>query len=382
MLLFSFCAASEGLLAPLMKVEEKIEGRYLIKIKDNFNVDTVVSGIRNNPFFYSIGGRVNVVYRHAVKGFSAQLSDRALDMVRKLHSVEYVTEDAVMRAMYAVDSWGIDRVDQRFLPLDDDYSPKYDGSGATVYIIDTGVRPTHVDVAGRCSVGADMVDPEDPTDPAYGIDCHGHGSHCSGVAGGTLYGIAKNVELVGVRVLGCRGAGSTEQVVGGMDWVTANAIKPAVASMSLGGGGNQMTDDAATGMKNAGITVIAAAGNSARDACNTSPARSDDVTTVGATSVNDTRAAYSNHGPCVDIFAPGTLIKSIWNNDDTDTRSVSGTSMACPHVAGAAALYLGQNQQASPAVVKAFLLNSATPGLVGNAKVPDENNRFLYVEHA
>ncbi|XP_071853102.1 aqualysin-1-like [Apostichopus japonicus] len=371
-------ASSEALLAPFMRVDEKIDGKYLVKVKDGYSIDKVTRNIQNDPFFNLIGGKVRRIFRHVVQGFEAELSSPALDFIRRLSWVEYVTEDGIVRAMYDVDSWGLDRVDQRDWFLDNEYNPKYHGNGVTVYVIDTGVRPTHVDVAGRCQIGADMVNP-DPRD-GYGEDCNGHGSHCSGVVGGTLYGVAKNAQLVGVRVLGCLGSGSTAQVVGGMDWVAANANKPAVVSMSLGGGGNQMTDDGVIGLRDAGILTVAAAGNSARNACNTSPARSPYAVTVGATSLNDTRASYSNHGECLNIFAPGTLIKSIWNNDDEDTRAVSGTSMACPHVAGAAALYLETNPSATPSVVQAYLMNTATQGVVSNAKVPDEINRLLYVE--
>ncbi|KAJ8049812.1 Subtilase-type proteinase psp3 [Holothuria leucospilota] len=394
-LLLSFCSASQGFLAPLTRVKERIDGHYLIKVKEDFEVDSVVSSIQNNPSFNFVGGRVNRVYRHAVKGFSARLSEKALDMVRKMDAIEYVAEDGIMHLMYNVDSWGVDRVDQRYLPLDEQYNPKYDGTGVTVYVIDSGVTPTHVDVAGRCSVGVDMVN-EDPTDPEYGIDCLGHGTHCAGIVGGTVYGVAKNVELVGVRIFDCRAHATIEDVVAGMDWVAANAVKPAVASMSIGWEEDyQMIDDAVYGMKEAGITGVAAACNYGNDACGCTPGRSPDfnlilsntsspiqfkVITVGATIWNDTRASYSCYGTCVDIFAPGTLIKSNWYAENNATRRFSGTSMSCPHVAGAAALYLQREPEASPALVKAYILNTATPNVVLDSRSPDQNNKMLYIE--
>ncbi len=274
-------------------------------------------------------------------------------------------------------SWGLDRIDQRQLPLDDAYSYDRAGAGVTAYIIDTGVRVTHDDFGGRARSGYDFVD-----DDANADDCHGHGTHVGGTVAGSQYGVAKGADVVGVRVLNCQGSGSTSQVVSGIDWVTENAVKPAVANMSLGGGVDGVLDDAVRRSIDSGVSYAIAAGNGnilgwPQDACNYSPARVPEAITVGATDRDDQRASFSNYGTCLDVFAPGVDITSAWIGSDSDTNTISGTSMATPHVAGVAALYLEGNPSATPAQVRDAVVNNATSDVVGDPRAGSPN-KLLY----
>ncbi|PIK39857.1 putative proteinase R [Apostichopus japonicus] len=249
------------------------------------------------------------------------------------------------------------------------------GEGVNVYVIDTGVNPTHDDLAGRCDVFFNAID----FGLSDGADCNGHGSHCAGTVAGSTYGVAKNAHIYGVRVLSCVGFGSTESVVSGCEKVASDAILPAVASLSLGGGVSAAMDAAITTMVKNGVTSVVAAGNSNADACLSSPAREEMAITVAASDSNDQRASFSNYGSCTDIFAPGVAITSIWYDSNDSTNTISGTSMACPHVAGAAALILEENPDLSPSVVKAALVNTAV-----NDKITDPGdgspNKLLQVK--
>jgi subtilisin family serine protease len=276
-------------------------------------------------------------------------------------------------------SWGLDRVDQRALPLDTSYTYPSDAAAVHAYVIDTGVRTTHADFGGRAGSGYDAID-GGPAD-----DCHGHGTHVAGTIAGTAHGVAKAARIVAVRVLDCAGSGTTETVLAGVDWVTANARKPAVANMSLGGGPDPALDDGVRRAIASGVTFALSAGNGSggepRPACNQSPARIGEAITVSATDREDTRAHWANTGGCVDLFAPGVSIVSAWGAADDATRSLSGTSMAAPHVTGAAALYLAEHPEAIPPQVAAAVVAAGTPGAVRDA-LEGTPNLLLYIGDA
>ena len=320
--------------------------------------------------------RVIKNFGNVLNGVLINASAQQVKALLKDPNVKYVEQDQIMTVTPKVETnadqpsptWGIDRIDQRNLPLDNNYHTDYDGSGVTAFVIDTGVLNTHNEFGGRASSGYDFIDNDyDAT------DCNGHGTHVAGTIGGSTYGVAKNVNVVGVRVLNCSGSGSNSGVIAGINWVKNNASGPAVANMSLGGGASQATDDAVNAAVAAGITFVVAAGNDNSNACNYSPARAADAITVGSTTSNDSRSSFSNYGTCLDIYAPGSSITSSWYTSNSATNTISGTSMASPHVAGVAALYLDENPNLSPAQVTNLLKTRATADKVTDAKTGSPN---------
>jgi subtilisin family serine protease len=322
------------------------------------------------------GGTIGHVFRRALHGFEVSLDEAAARRLAADPAVKYVQRNGIYTitgTQANPPSWGLDRIDQRNLPLNNSYTYPNTASNVHAYIIDTGIRRTHTDLGGRATTGVDEV-----TSGGTADDCNGHGTHVSGTVGGSSYGVAKGVQLVAVRVLDCNGSGTTAQVAAGIDWVTANAVKPAVANMSLGGGVDTTLDNAVTNSINSGVTYGIAAGNSNADACTSSPARVPAAITVGATDSSDNRASFSNFGTCLDIFAPGVNITSAWNTNDTATNTISGTSMATPHVVGAAALVASANPNWTPQQIRDSLVNNATSGAVVNPG-SGSPNKLLYV---
>ncbi|WP_225077334.1 S8 family peptidase [Streptomyces sp. CoT10] len=324
-------------------------------------------------------GTLGHVYRSALKGFSAKLSRAEAASLARDPKVAYVQQNQTLRITDTQQNatWGLDRIDQRGLPLNTTYTYNTTASNVTAYIIDTGIRTSHSEFGGRASVGTDTVG-----GGQNGQDCNGHGTHVAGTVGGKTYGVAKGISLVAVRVLDCNGSGTTAGVVAGVDWVTAHAVKPAVANMSLGGGADTTLDNAVKRSIASGVTYSIAAGNGnilgmPQDACTTSPARVPEAITVGATDSTDTRASWSNYGTCLDLFAPGVSITSSWSTSDTATNTISGTSMATPHTVGVTALYLATHPAATPQQVRDALVNGATSGKVQNPRTGSPN-KLLY----
>ncbi|MDO8501198.1 MAG: S8 family serine peptidase [Gemmatimonadaceae bacterium] len=345
-----------------------IPGRFIVTLR---------AGERPAAIAAAHGVKPDFVYTTVLNGFAGSMSEAARDGLLRDARVQRVEQDGIARAstIQLGATWGIDRIDQRALPLSTSYTYTNTGSGVTAYIIDTGIRFDHSEFGTRASSGFDAVD------GGSADDCNGHGTHVSGTVGGVTYGVAKSVTLKAVRVLDCGGSGTWSGVIAGMDWVAANHATPAVANMSLGGGANTSVDDAVRGMITSGVTTAVAAGNGnqggrAQDACNYSPARVLEAITVGATDKTDTKTSWSNYGNCVDIFAPGLGITSAWYTSTTATNTISGTSMATPHVAGVVALYLQSYPTASPATVASALSANATQGIVKNSKTTKNNLLF------
>ncbi|MEU4565303.1 proprotein convertase P-domain-containing protein [Micromonospora sp. NPDC023956] len=323
------------------------------------------------------GGAVARTYQHALRGFEVSLSEAAARRLAAHPSVKYVQQNhrvSIAATQSPTPSWGLDRVDQRNLPLNNSFTYPNNGSGVRAYVIDTGIRFSHGDFGTRAVSGFDAID------GGSADDCNGHGTHVAGTVGGTAYGVAKGTTLVGVRVLNCQGSGTYAQVVAGIDWVTGDHDpgERAVANMSLGGGFDQATNDAVAASIADGVSYAVAAGNeSGANACNVSPASTPAAITVGATESNDARASYSNIGTCLDIFAPGSAITSAWHTGDTATNTISGTSMASPHVAGAAALVLAANPSYTPQQIRDKLVDDATGNVVTNPGTGSPN-KLLY----
>ncbi|QRK08100.1 S8 family serine peptidase [Archangium violaceum] len=364
-----------GQVAQLLRKAKSVPDEYIVVLREDMK-DVALRGSADmaREMVVARGGQVLHTFERTLKGFWVKMPPAQVRELLADPRVAYIEENGIVSvsATQTSATWGIDRIDQQSLPLSKTYTYDFDGTGVHAYIIDTGMRLTHSQFAGRVGAGFDSI-----TTGGTGADCHGHGTHVAGTVGGTTWGVAKNVTLHPVRVLDCSGYGSDAQVIAGLDWVTANHIKPAVANMSLGGDASQALDDAVERTIAAGVVVAVAAGNDSSSACDYSPARTPNAITVGSTTSSDARSYFSNYGTCLDIFAPGSSITSASNSSDTGSTSMSGTSMASPHVAGAAALYLSANPSATPAQVTAALTGGAVTGKVTSPGTGSPN-KLLY----
>jgi subtilisin family serine protease len=369
-----FAALAGGALAVATGTQARtIPGQYIVILDDGVRAANVATAHTR------LGARVHDVYGAAIKGYAARLTPSQLAAVRADPRVAFVEPDRTVHALTTQTNppWGLDRIDQRSRTLSRTFTYFNTGAGVRAYVIDTGIRFNHTQFGGRAVTGYDAVN------GGSADDCNGHGTHVAGTIGGSTYGVAKGVTLVGVRVLGCNGSGSTSGVIAGVNWVTGNhqAGQPAVANMSLGGGASSALDNAVRNSIADGISYAVAAGNGnifgmAVNACNTSPARVGEAMTISATDSNDRKASWANYGSCVDWFAPGVSITSAWYTSTTATRTISGTSMATPHTAGVAAQYLQGNPGASPATVRSTLFNLTTKGVVTSSSTA--NNHLLF----
>ncbi len=355
--------------APLLKAARSIQDQYIVVLKEGVAKHPGAAGPLANLFrvpqianemAFVHGGAILQVYEHALQGFAVRLSVQAAQALARDSRVAFIEEDgeAYLTATQSSSVWGLDRINQRSRPLDGLYTYFRGAGNVNVYVIDTGIRATHKEFDVRVYPGYTAINDGRGTD-----DCNGHGTHVAGTIGGVTYGVAKGVTLYPVRVFDCTGQSSSwSTVIAGVDWVTANAAKPAVANMSIGGSASSAIDTAVRNSINSGVTYVIAAGNNNGDACSYSPSRVTEAIIVGATDSNDVRASFSDYGTCVDLFAPGVGVTSAWDTSDTATAVLDGTSMATPHVAGVAALYLASNPTATPSQVASSIVNSASRG--------------------
>jgi subtilisin family serine protease len=370
--------ATEAALRPVKDVSIRdagsptaIPGSYLVVLSGGVSATSTQVTTQTMATSYDVAVRRN--FSSSIKGFSASMTE---DQAKKLAGdsrVAFVQQNQKVTISQDNPPWGLDRSDQRDLPLDKTYDAPNAASNVSVYVIDTGIYAAHRDFGGRASVGTDTI-----RDGKNGVDCHGHGSHVAGTIAGTTYGLAKGARVYGVRAMNCAGAGTTESVVAGIEWITAHAKKPAVANMSLRGGPDPAMDAALNASIASGVTYSVAAGNDGGDACAGSPARVPTAITVGATDNTDAKATFSNFGRCVDLFAPGVNVESVGITGPNAKAMLSGTSMATPHVTGAVALYLSDHPDATPADVAAALTDHATLDKVGTPGTGSPN-KLLYM---
>ncbi|GGB58471.1 S8 family peptidase [Deinococcus soli (ex Cha et al. 2016)] len=364
--------------APLLGTSnpDAIPGQYIVVFSDGAAADLSsqsASGLISSLGLDPQGVQVQQVYGAALNGFAAKLSTQNLAKLQADKRVKYIEQDAKMHATATQTgaTWGLDRIDQRNLPLDGSYTYTSTASGVKVYIIDTGINIAHTNFGGRAIWGTNT------TGDGNNSDCQGHGTHVAGTVGSATWGVAKGATLVAVKVLGCDGSGTNSGVIAGVNWaVTNKGSATAVANMSLGGGASQAVDDAVNSAASKNLIMAVAAGNENQNACNVSPARAASAITVGSTTNTDARSSFSNYGSCVDLFAPGSNITSTWIGSTTATNTISGTSMATPHVAGAAALLIAAGNTTNSAVTSA-LINGATTGKVTGAGTGSPN-RLLF----
>jgi subtilisin family serine protease len=359
-------APAASVVAAEGKGAQPIPDEYIVVFKDDV---ADVPGLARS-LTAAHGKSPRFTYTSAIKGFAANLPAQAAAAIARNPNVAYVEQDQVVTTSTTQSpvTWGLDRIDQRFLPLSNSYTFTGTGAGVRAYIIDTGIQTGHADFGGRALAVYDAFG-------GTGQDCNGHGTHVAGTVGGAVYGVAKRVYLRAVRVLDCGGSGTWAGVIAGMDWVRVNAVRPAVANMSLGGGYSASVNAAAANLANSGIFVAVAAGNNNGDACATSPASAPSVLTVAASDRTDRRAWFSNYGQCVEIYAPGVAITSDWVGGGTNT--INGTSMASPHAAGVAALYKGNFGDVASSTLMSWIIANSTVGvIIGNP--PGTPNRLLF----
>ena len=351
--------------APLLSAAagQGIAGQYIVVLKEGADPRSVAAVAKADP---------RHVYTSALNGFAAELNEGQLTALRNNPAVDYIEQSqrgGIQVTQFGA-TWGLDRIDQRYLPLSATYSYNANGTGVRVYVIDSGIYTGHSQFGTRASNVYDYAG-------GSGADCNGHGTHVAGTIGGSTHGVAKNVYLRGVRVVDCGGFGGTAAVIAAMDWVRLNHIKPAVANMSLGYPYSAAVNTAATNMINAGVFTAVASGNENQNACNVSPASASGTLTVNASASNDARASFSNHGGCTDIYAPGVDVLSAYIGSSTATAYLSGTSMASPHAAGVGALYKATYGDAASSTIVSWIIQWSTPNVVtGNpAGTP---NRLLF----
>ncbi|MFD7812698.1 S8 family peptidase [Streptomyces sp. NPDC059785] len=353
-----------------------IAGSYIVTLEKNAGFRAASAAGKDLVEEY--GGTVEKTFGAALNGYTAELSAAEARRLAADPAVAFVEQNQTVHLTDTTQSsapWGLDRIDQSALPLSGTYTyPDTAGSGVTAYVIDTGVRITHSQISGRASNGYDAVDGDTTAQ-----DGNGHGTHVATTIAGSTYGVAKKADIVAVRVLDNNGSGTTAGVIAGIDWVTANHTSPAVANLSLGGSASTSLDTAVSNSIASGVTYAVAAGNSGANASSYSPARVAAAITVGATSSTDAKASWSNYGSSLDLFAPGVSIVAGYNTSDTATATLSGTSMASPHVAGAAAVYLAGHTSATPAQVSTALVNGATSGVVTSAGTGSPNKLLKLV---
>ncbi|WNE99456.1 S8 family peptidase [Streptomyces luomodiensis] len=354
-----------------------VDGSYIVMLKGDKSVKAAEQG---KDLAEQYGGKLRRTYDSAINGFSASgLTETEAKRLAADPSVAKVVQNhryTIKGTQENPPSWGLDRIDQEDTQGDDAYNyPDSAGEGVTAYVIDTGVRSSHKDFEGRATSGFDAVDNDDDAD-----DGNGHGTHVAGTIAGAEHGVAKKANIVAVRVLDDQGSGTTEQVVAGIDWVTENHQGPSVANMSLGGSPDEALDAAVQKAIDSGVTFAVAAGNESSDASQSSPARVEDAITVASSTDQDEQSDFSNYGSVVDIYAPGSDITSDWNTGDDATNTISGTSMATPHVVGAAAVYLSGHQDAKPADVAQALTDGATADKISNPGEGTPNKLLKIVE--
>jgi aqualysin 1 len=364
----------------LRKGARAIPNRYIVVLREDAEIATGdyarVLG-RVQAVTRGRGAVPEHVYAKALRGFAAFMSDEDAVAMSLDPQVAYVEEDSVVTAFTTQASppaWGLDRIAQRGLPLNNSYGYTTTGSGVNVYVIDTGIRLAHTQFGGRARSGFTAI-----IDGRGTADCNGHGTHVAGTIGASTYGVAKKVNLIAVRVLDCGGYGTVSGVVAGVDWVTTHRVRPAVANMSLGGGASSSLDTAVRNSIAAGVTYAVAAGNSTISASSVSPARVGEAITVGSSTRTDARSSFSNVGSVVDIFAPGSSIRSTWYTSNTATNIISGTSMASPHVAGVAARYLQNHRTASPATVRTAIVNASSKGMLTGIPTGTPNRLLFWL---